>query len=301
MALTTSDIVNFNLFGETSDLPDVVHCETIFDRASLHDWELTPHRHTRLHQIILVTGGGGLARFDDRREDLAAGRLANVPAGVIHAFSFAPETQGFVVTLASEFLDENLPAKEGLRRYLNAAYAADADDAATDLMAQIFREFAERRFARAQVLRSLCGALLGVAARAGAEQSEARAPRELNPLAHRFEELREEHYRQHWKVQDYARELDVSPAHLSRALRAATGLSAAQLIQERLVQEARRNLVFTNLPVSTISYTLGFEDPAYFSRVFTAACGVSPKQFRARLSAERNDGADPSGLRRETA
>lgn len=295
MAPTTSDVANFNLFGETSELPDVVHCETIFDRASLHDWELTPHRHTRLHQILLVSAGVGVARFDDRREELAANRLANVPAGVIHAFSFAPQTQGFVVTLASEFLDENLPAKEGLRRHLNMAFVAAADEISAILMEQIFREFAERRFARAQVLRSLCGALLGVAARAGAEHSEAQAPRNLNPLARKFEELREEHFRKHWKVQDYAKALRVSPTHLSRALRAATGLSAAQLVQERLIQEARRNLVFTNLPISTISYTLGFEDPGYFSRVFTAACGVSPRQFRARLNGERDDRADPRG------
>jgi len=58
-------------------------------------------------------------------------------------------------------------------------------------------------------------------------------------------------------------------------------------ILTKLVQkafcEARRNLVYTNLPVSTIAYTLGFDDPAYFSRVYAAATGLSPRAFRAQL------------------
>ena len=68
-----------------------------------------------------------------------------------------------------------------------------------------------------------------------------------------------------------------------RIARTATGQAASQLILERIVREARRNLVYTNLPVSTIAYALGFEDPAYFSRVYAAATGVSPRAFRTQL------------------
>ncbi len=288
MTLIHSDVANYNLFGETRDLPDVLHCETIFDRASLHSWELSRHRHARLHQIILVRSGGGLARIDDRRERLVPNVLTNIPAGVIHAFSFEPGTQGWVVTLASEFLDENLPAQEGLRQHLSVAFMADSDEADALLMELIFKEFAEQRFARAQVLRSLCGVLLGVAARAGAKKTAAEFARDFNPLAKKFHELREMHFRDHWKVSDYAKVLRVSPTHLTRALRAATGLPATQLIQQRLIQEARRYMVFTNLPISTISYMLGFEDPAYFSRVFAAVTGASPRLFRARLNGDES-------------
>ena len=50
-----------------------------------------------------------------------------------------------------------------------------------------------------------------------------------------------------------------------------------------MIREARRNLVYTNLPVSTIAYALDFDDPAYFSRVYAAATGLSPRAFRAQL------------------
>jgi len=51
------------------------------------------------------------------------------------------------------------------------------------------------------------------------------------------------------------------------------------------VREARRNLAYTQLQIATIADTLGFNDAAYFSRVFTRVTGVSPRQFRAQLFA----------------
>ena len=57
----------------------------------------------------------------------------------------------------------------------------------------------------------------------------------------------------------------------------------APLILDRVIREARRNLVYTNLPVSTIAYALGFGDPAYFSRLFSGATGLSPRSFRDKV------------------
>jgi AraC family transcriptional activator of pobA len=51
------------------------------------------------------------------------------------------------------------------------------------------------------------------------------------------------------------------------------------------MREARRQLAYTSLPVSTIAYTLGFADPAHFSRVFSRVEGLSPRGFRGRLAA----------------
>ena len=58
-------IESYNLFGESDDLPDVVHCETIAARSVKHDWELTPHRHARLHQVLLVARGGGRGTLEE--------------------------------------------------------------------------------------------------------------------------------------------------------------------------------------------------------------------------------------------
>ena len=84
-------------------------------------------------------------------------------------------------------------------------------------------------------------------------------------------------------MSQYAIALSVSPTHLSRLTRAANGVSALRMIEARMMREARRNLAYTNLSISTIAYTLGFADPAYFSRVFSRDAGVSPKAFRSQI------------------
>ncbi|WP_298213344.1 helix-turn-helix domain-containing protein [Acidovorax sp.] len=104
-------------------------------------------------------------------------------------------------------------------------------------------------------------------------------------LVQRLEALIEAHFRAHWRVADYARALSVSPTHLSRVARTTTGASAQRLIEARLMHEARRNLAYTHLGMATIAYTLGYTDPAYFSRAFTRDAGLSPRAFRAQVAA----------------
>ena len=90
-----------------------------------------------------------------------------------------------------------------------------------------------------------------------------------------------------WPVARYAAALKVTPTHLSRVTREAFGCPATQMIRDRVVREARRNLVYTNLPIATIGYALGFNDPAYFSRTFALATGLSPSEFRERVMAAK--------------
>jgi AraC family transcriptional activator of pobA len=270
----------YNLFGESGDLPDVVHCETIASRSVLHDWTLAVHRHARLHQVLLIERGGGEATLDGRVVQVKPMQIVNVPVGHVHGFRFVPDTQGWVLTIAAEILDEALLASEGLRGALSRSAVIRGTPQIRTTMKQIFAEHAARDFGRAHVLRALSAAMIGLVARALTGESGGNGTAESG-LFRRFEALLEQHER--WSVADYAGALSITPTHLNRVTRAATGDTASHLILNRLIREARRNLVYTNLPVSTIAYALGFEDPAYFSRVYAAATGVSPRAFRAQL------------------
>jgi AraC family transcriptional activator of pobA len=276
-------IQTYNLFGEAGDLPDVVHCETIAARSVLHDWTFEPHRHARLHQFLLIESGGGQARLEERAYPLAPMRVVNVPIGDVHGFAFTRGTQGWVLTIAAEVLDQVLLPSEGLRRVLSSATVVRGTAQMRATMKQIFEEFAGRRFARAHILRAQTAELIGLVAREMAGKGRVADGRPDNELFARFEALLESHYLAHWTVSQYARALSMTPTHLSRIARAATGHAASQVIVERVIREARRNLVYTNLPISTIAYALGFNDPAYFSRLFASATGLSPRHFREKF------------------
>lgn len=278
-------IVSYNLYGEQADLPDVVHCETIEARSALLDWELTPHRHGRLHQILMIESGGGAARLDNLTCPLGPGSLVNVPTGCVHAYSFQPGTVGWVVTVASELLDEGLAPGEGLSPLLSRPGHLTATPDLHDAVRRIFEEYEGRAFARAHILRARIALLAGLVARAlsGAAGADAAAPDPA--LKRRFEALVETHYAEHLPVADYARRLSVTPTHLSRVMRQTTGRPASRVIEDRIIREARRNLAYSNLTVSQIAYALGYQDPAHFSRVFSRVTGLSPRAFRKQLDA----------------
>lgn len=280
-------IRHYGLYGEFEQLPDVMHCESIAARSALHDWELVAHRHAHLHQILLLRRGAGRAQLDEACFALGPGSLLNVPRGTVHALRFEPGSDGLVVTWTQAMLDELLGGDAGVRLRLASPWVAGADAALDGLAQQLAEEYAGRSPARALVLRGLGCALLARAARLGSGGGAALQAAPDSRLLQGFESLLEAHFREHWRVADYARALAVTPTHLSRVLRGLTGENASGLIDARLVREARRQLAFTNLRVASVAYALGFADPALFSRVFTRTAGCSPRAFRRQLDARQ--------------
>ncbi|MGR3760536.1 helix-turn-helix domain-containing protein [Roseobacteraceae bacterium NS-SX3] len=278
----SSHIRNYNLFGETAELADVLHVETIRSRSEPHDWELKPHRHARLHQLLFLTAGGGRAGIDGRDLALQPPCFVNIPRNAVHSYRFEPGTGGWVVTLPVDLLDHCLVAGEGVRAPLERAHVLPLPASMRSLAEHLFTEYHRKDFARAQVLRALAGALTGLAARAiqSAEGAEAGDP--ASPLFHRFERMVERDFKSRRPLADYARELAVSPTHLNRIVHQAAGQSASQLLNERVLREARRMLIYTNLTAAQIAYELGFTDPAHFSRVFAKGTGLPPRAFRQR-------------------
>ena len=99
------------------------------------------------------------------------------------------------------------------------------------------------------------------------------------PTAQRFRQLVELHYRDNLGVDDFARMLGVTRAHLHEACVRALGRSPQRLVHERLIAEARLRLRQTAQTPEQIAYSLGFRDPAYFNRFFRRV-GMSPGAYR---------------------
>jgi AraC-like DNA-binding protein len=83
------------------------------------------------------------------------------------------------------------------------------------------------------------------------------------------------------RVAAYADRLGVSPGYLNALCRAHAGESAGALIRARVVTEARRLLLYSELTAAGVGDALGFDDPAYFARFFRRETGIAPSHFRA--------------------
>lgn len=110
-------------------------------------------------------------------------------------------------------------------------------------------------------------------------------------LYKQFRAMVEQHFTTLQRVQDYASLLFVSPGHLNRVVKRISGETSSHFIQNRIILEAKRLLLYSPASNQEIAYKLGFTDPSYFARMFKKHTQVSPSLFRQRVrqSYQRND------------
>ncbi|HEV7378521.1 MAG TPA: AraC family transcriptional regulator, partial [Dyadobacter sp.] len=101
-------------------------------------------------------------------------------------------------------------------------------------------------------------------------------------------ELIETQYRRQRQADFYARQLSISAKRLNELTRESFGKTISQLINDRLVLEAKREIGFIEKPIKEISYELGFSEPSYFTRFFGKQTGFAPQDFRKRITMPDN-------------
>jgi AraC family transcriptional activator of pobA len=239
---------------------------------------------------VLFTGGGEM-EAETQRLPFRAPNLLIVPAGVVHGFSFEPDTEGYVVTLAETLLGELAREERSFRSLFGTPNCAslEADPALfqefVDTLPKLRRELVWSAPASAAAATARLTTLLVIAVRALHHQSSeaiSAASSARAALVARLREKIETHLRSGWSVAEYARSLNVTSAKLRAACLEVTNKTPTRVLEERLLLEAKRNLTYTNMTVAQIAYYLGFTDPAYFSRFFSKLAGESPAAFRKR-------------------
>lgn len=79
---------------------------------------------------------------------------------------------------------------------------------------------------------------------------------------------------------DYANRLSVHVNHLNKVVKEITGKTTSEMIAERIIKECTQHLLHTNLSISEIAYSLGFETVSYFSKFYRKHTGKSPSEVR---------------------
>ncbi|HVZ50500.1 MAG TPA: helix-turn-helix domain-containing protein [Pseudolabrys sp.] len=284
------DIPVFSLYGETApvDATEFVHIEEIRARSERYDWHIKPHQHRGLCQILFVRRGAVEVQADGHVEKIKVPCALSMPPAVVHALKFRPGTQGYILTISEAMLPR--ADRHGLiaalfvePRAISFAGAPRRAQAIAALLDQIMAEMREQAPERAAMQEWLVSAALLLIARQRASAPEdGRQGRQQRELS-RLRTLIEANFLEHWKVSDYAAAMSMTEARLNRLARAVAGKSAFELVQDRLMLEARRKLIYVAAPISALAYELGFEDPAYFSRCFKNRFGVTPSTFRREL------------------
>ncbi|WP_145985783.1 helix-turn-helix domain-containing protein [Aquitalea magnusonii] len=282
-------VPTFSLYGEqpTSISREYLHIEEISTRSAARNWQIDTHTHEGMLQLLFVFSGSARVQLDSDEREYESAIAVIIPPGVIHAFKFASQTRGYVLTLDASGLAAE--SEDGTQMFSILKGKADVMVLAAEgncsaariqaLLEQIAAEFNNPGPASIRLQVWQVRALLLLLVRVQL-QSEMNSDEKTVGLTVRFRELVETHYAQHWPVERYAAELNLTESRLNRLSQKNFGKSAFGFIQERLLLEARRKLIYTSTSISQLAYELGFSDPAYFCRFFKKQVGMAPGTFR---------------------
>lgn len=274
-----------------------IHYETFGRLADFFGRNTPAHRHYCFFQWHFLVRGSISLNLDGQVFSGRAPLLIFTPPTVPHAFYSEQDTDGHVLTVRQEVVRLWYQGASGQwpESLLRDAAFLELGTLAPEALRSLFQiaELLQTEFVGAAAGRSAALLALGQhffiqTARLLMAQDDT-----LRQRPERSEDLRlfldfcdliEAHFREHLTLSDYAGRLSVTEARLNDISRRVAGRASKEVVHERLLQEARRLLRFSAVPVSEISYQLGFADPAYFSRFFTKRCGVPPSQFRLAQS-----------------
>lgn len=303
----TATIPNYALYGDEAQPAwlDLVHSEQIHERSSLFNYDISPHFHDGLIQLLYVTRGGGTVFCDGAHWAADAPALIVVPARTVHGFKFRSDVDGPVITAAQRPLESLVAvgAPELLvhirrPRVLDVSASPRHGEALLPLFDAIDRESRVQGRNEAAAGAALLMAVFVQVARivAATPESDAGGMRTRTAaMVERFRADVDARFREHRSVKEHAQMLGVSAGQLSRLCREVLGKSALDVINARVVHEAERELVYSTLPIKQIAGLLGFADEAYFGRFFRKHTGQTPTAFRdaawRRLAPERRAAA----------
>jgi len=97
----------------------------------------------------------------------------------------------------------------------------------------------------------------------------------------------EQHYREKHTASEYATILNISVKALAKITKSHFNRTLTNMIAERIIIEAKRELYLTGKPVKAIAYELGFNDEYHFSRFFKNKATISPQLYRNKVGAAR--------------
>lgn len=246
----------------------------------------TPRHKLTYYDITLIGEGAGRFAIDDHEFEIERNRIFFTAPNQIREWKVDHMPSGMVLIFEEEFLCnffsdalfvQNLSFFGKGTNTPQISITAEQGDYLRNIMVQIEHEIYENK--ETHLLRALLYQALAWLNNIYQSQCPPKDETHFSK-SNQFRQLVDQHFRQEHSVAFYASQLCITPGHLNDLVKKESGATAKQFIIIRLTTEAKRLLLYSELPVSEIAWKLGYTDPSYFVRLFRNETGSSPLAFR---------------------
>lgn len=253
-----------------------------------------PHRHN-YYTIIWVTSGTGTHHIDFKTYTVKPDTIFFLSPEQVHDLQMQPDHTGYVMLFTSDFIEQNGIPQHWLQ---DSGFFFRCDDVAPllipdscdksrllQLIQGISKEYHQQMKFYEEAIGSLlklflleCKRIYNTLPVERIERSNAGGT-----LIKQFKDLLDNHFTQWHKVAEYAQALHITPNYLNEIVSQETGKSAKDMIINRIMLEAKRFATYSETSVKEVAYTLGFDDPAHFSKLFKKQEEQGFTEFRASI------------------
>ena len=240
-----------------------------------------PHKHNRYFELIYISRGSGNHYIDSRKYAITPPIIYFIRKEQVHYWEIDSTPEGFVVILKKDFFDKSIDGElKALFMKINRHTCLSVKDNSTidkllELIVDENKKDGDTTFHIIEgLLKSLFAKVLGVA-------NPDQYITGIKPgIYQSFIELLSVGTEIKHSVSFYAEKLNTTPQNLNAVCRKEVNQSAANVLSEFIINEAKRLLLYTEQTVSEISFALEFNDPSHFVKYFKKHTGHTPQSFR---------------------
>lgn len=281
---------NSRLFSDENEKIFTIRKICDFDDDEI-EHNLMPHLHD-FYSIFWIESGEAIHATEFVEYSLTADTILFVPPGLKHRMYIDKSVGGTYMLFNEEFIQFNRLNIQPLKNYRlfnNPEFkslitvSSDQKEKLENITRLIFNELKNKDDYSQEIVLNLLHLFLLESRRIFDLQNQ--APKEAaettpdNTII-KFKQLIEENFTREKNVSPYAEMLNMNASCLNELSKRVTGITAGELIRNRVIEETKKLLYSSRMSGKEIAYELGFDDPAYFSRFFKKYTGTTLKEFR---------------------
>lgn len=252
------------------------------------------HAHNNQFQIFVIIQGETDLLFNKEKIRITGPSFITVPKNTTHGFEHISKLEGWIISLSDSVLEHMIKREaeviEAIETFQTTRIVSgEYSEEVFEIILKCIKEYHDSKPGRLLMLEYLVGQLIVHLRRIPKPLQTNLLNTDNSSIVYyrRFTQLIREGSSYKKTIEEYASNLKITSGHLSRICSSIALKSPREIIMDYYLSQAQ--LLFSDMEksIAEVCYSLGFEDPSYFTRIFKRKTGMTPNEFRKKIGTKK--------------